>query len=300
MSDEPIETVIAPRKRALAEGFDVRRALPARARRMVGPFVFLDEMGPATLRDGHGLDVPPHPHIGLATLTWLFEGELLHRDGLGSVQPIRPGEVNWMTAGRGIAHSERTPEARRRDGERLHGIQCWLALPRAHEEAPPDFVHYPASEIPRRISDGVTLRLVAGTLSKETSPVRTFSETVYADVSLEAGARYSVPAEHPERAVYLVSGEATAAGRPWRPGELLVLAEGAKIAIEAAAQSRLILLGGAPLDGPRHIWWNFVSSSKARIERAKADWREGRFAPVIEEREVLPLPAGPPPPVRYP
>jgi redox-sensitive bicupin YhaK (pirin superfamily) len=295
-----VSQVITPRQRELSEGFRVRRALPARRRRMVGPFIFLDQMGPARLWDGHGLDVRPHPHIGLATLTWLFEGELLHRDSLGTVQAIRPGEVNWMTAGRGIAHSERTPDRLRRDGEGLHGIQTWLALPKESEEVAPAFFHFDETQIPRLDTGGVTLRLVAGTLAGERSPVKTFSETLLADLAFEPGARFSVPSVHAERALYVACGEILAAGARYETGQLLVLRPGADVLVEAAEEARLMLLGGAPMDGPRHIWWNFVSSSKARIEQAKDDWRAGRFGQVVGETEFIPLPEEPPPAVRYP
>ncbi len=284
-----LETVIVPRTRDLG-GFEVRRVLPAAQRRMVGPFTFFDHMGPTTFAPGTGIDVRPHPHIGLATVTYLFEGEILHRDSLGSVQPIRPGAVNWMTAGSGIAHSERTPPELRAAGAALHGIQAWVALPGDSEECEPDFVHHPAADLPAIEEDGARVLLIAGSLRGRRSPVRTLSELFYADASLEAGARFLLPAEHAERALYLVSGRVKIGGEAFEPGRLLVFRGRDEIPIEAHAASRAMLLGGQPLDGPRHIWWNFVSNSKERIEQAKADWKAGRFAPVPGESEFIPLP----------
>ncbi len=257
---------------------------------MVGPFVFFDEMGPATFAAGQGIDVRPHPHIGLATVTYLFEGEIVHRDSLGTVQPIRPGDVNWMTAGRGIAHSERTDPAQRREGARLSGIQSWVALPRRDEETAPDFAHHPAATLPVMEGDGARLRLIAGALFGDRAPVRTFSEMFYADLSLDGGARVALPAEHEERAAFLVEGSVDVGGESFAAGQLLVFRPGTEIVIAAPGTARLMLLGGEPMDGPRHIWWNFVSSSPARIEAAKADWKEGRFAAVTGETEFIPLP----------
>ncbi len=285
----PVETVIVPRTRDLG-GFEVRRVLPSAERRMVGPFVFFDEMGPATFAAGQGIDVRPHPHIGLATVTYLFEGEIVHRDSLGTVQPIRPGDVNWMTAGRGIAHSERTDPAQRREGTRLSGIQSWVALPRRDEETAPDFAHHPAARLPVMEGDGARLRLIAGALFGDRAPVRTFSEMFYADLSLDGGARVALPAEHEERAAFLVEGSVDVGGESFAAGQLLVFRPGTEIVIAAPGTARLMLLGGEPMDGPRHIWWNFVSSSPARIEAAKADWKEGRFAAVTGETEFIPLP----------
>lgn len=300
-----LETVIVPRTSDLGDGFTVRRALPSRQRRMVGPFIFFDQMGPILLGPGRGLDVRPHPHIGLATVTYLFEGEILHRDSLGTVQPIEPGAVNWMTAGRGIAHSERTtPEVRARGGP-LFGIQSWVALPKADEETVPAFSHHHRDSLPVLEGDGVQLRLIAGALGSTRSPVPVFSAMVYADVRIAPGARFAVPGEYEERAAYLVEGPIEIAGcdMPFDPGQLLIFRAGADIVLAAAktGPARLMLLGGAPIDGPRHIWWNFVSSAKERIEQAKRDWQEGRFAPVVGESEFIPLPGQPkPPPVRYP
>lgn len=284
-----ISRLIPARRRDLG-GMPVRRALPAGRLRMVGPFIFLDQMGPAALPAGQGIDVPPHPHIGLATVTYLFEGELVHRDSLGSVQAIRPGDVNWMTAGRGIAHSERTdPEARAGDG-RLHGLQTWVALPRAAEEAEPDFVHYPAGLLPTIEHDGATLTLVAGETMGMRSPVAVASPTLYVDLRLHPGGSATISTGHFERAVYVASGRVRLDGRDIGAGTLAVLTPGDRLTLAAADGARAVLLGGAPLDGERHIWWNFVSSDPGRIERAKTDWKTGRFDPVPGETEALALP----------
>ena len=297
-----LENVIITRQRDLVDGFKVRRALPSARRRMVGPFIFLDQMGPEVLRGGRGLDVAPHPHIGLATVTYLFEGELLHRDGLGTVQVIKPGEVNLMTAGSGIAHSERTPQEMRQ-GSALFGIQSWIALPSRDEETGPTFAHHSAGELPVEEGEGKRVRLILGSLFGRRSPVQTLSEMFYADITLLPGARLPVPVEHEERAVYVVEGSLRLPpdGGISEAGQLLVFKPGAEIVLESESpSSRLMLLGGEPLDGPRHIWWNFVSSSKERIEQAKQDWREGRFARVPEETEFIPLPETGPAVVRYP
>ena len=299
-----IETVIVTRARELVDGFRVRRALPSARRRTVGPFIFLDQMGPEILTAGRGLDVAPHPHIGLATVTYLFEGELLHRDSLGTVQPIRPGEVNWMTAGRGIAHSERTPHELRQTGGGLFGVQSWVALPLRAEESAPAFAHHGADELPLVEDEGKRVRLITGSLYGARSPVETLSEMFYADASLAAGARLPLPVEHEERAAYVVEGEVEIDrdGGAFGAGQLVVFKPRAAVTISAmnASPARLMLLGGEPLDGHRHIWWNFVSSSGERIEQAKADWKAGRFAPVPEETERIPLPESGPVVVRYP
>jgi hypothetical protein len=284
-----LDLVIVPRSHDIG-GFEVRRALPSARRRMVGPFVFFDQMGPATFQPGRGIDVRPHPHIGLATLTYLFEGEILHRDSVGSVQPIRPGDVNWMTAGRGIVHSERTPGGLRETGGPAFGIQSWIALPKTHEETAPAFIHHGKAQLPVIEDKGVVVRLVVGTLYGARSPVATFSDTVYADVQLAAGATLPFPADQEERAVYLAEGAIEVAGDRFDEPQLLVFRPGDSIALKALLGARLMLLGGAAMDGPRHIWWNFVSSSKERIEQAKADWREGRFPGVPGETEFIPLP----------
>lgn len=297
-----VETVIDTRARDLVDGFKVRRALPSRKRRMVGPFIFLDQMGPELLREGRGLDVAPHPHIGLATVTYLFAGELLHRDSLGSVQPIRPGEVNWMTAGRGIAHSERTPQEMRAVGSDLFGIQSWVALPTQYEETDPTFVHHDASELPIVEDHGKRVRLICGSLYGARSPVRLLSDMFYAEVILEGNARLQVPIDYEERAAYVVEGSIGLApeGETFHAGQLIVFKPASEIILNASGQARLMLLGGEPLEGRRHIWWNFVSSSPERIEQAKDDWKSGRFSPVVDETEFIPLPETGPVVVRYP
>ena len=286
-----LELAIQPRSRDLGDGFMVRRVLPFAKRRTLGPFVFFDHMGPTAFPAGAGLDVRPHPHIGLATVTYLFEGEIMHRDSLGSVQPIRPGAINWMTAGRGIVHSERTPPALRPAGSRLHGLQLWVGLPRAQEEAPPDFTHYPAASLPEIAGDGRKIRVIVGDAFGARSPVKTLSEIFYADVELAAGAALEIPADHDERGIYIVSGALTLDGTRFDEHQLLVLRGGVAASVKAGQPSRLVVLGGAKLDGERHIWWNLVSSSEARIDQAKADWKAGRFAKVPGETEFIPLPA---------
>jgi redox-sensitive bicupin YhaK (pirin superfamily) len=282
--------VLVPRERDLG-GFSVRRALPAQERRAIGPFVFLDQMGPAELPAGRGIDVRPHPHIGLATVTYLFDGAIVHRDGLGSVQTIRPGDVNWMTAGSGIVHSERSdPELRKRP-QRLFGAQAWVALPAEREEMAPAFAHHPARSLPTVEAHGATLRIVAGGLFGVRSPVEIASELFLADAALEPGASLSLGAEYEERGLHLVRGSIEIAGETFETGVLLALASGRSVAIRAPRGARLLLLGGARLDGPRHLWWNFVSSRPERIEQAKEDWREGRFGAVPGETEFIPLPA---------
>ncbi len=284
---EAIDQVIVPRTSDIG-GFSVRRALPSARRRMVGPFIFLDHMGPAEFRAGQGIDVRPHPHIGLSTVTYLFDGEIVHRDSIGSVVPIRPGAVNWMTAGRGIAHSERTASEHRVAGEPLHGLQCWVALSQNDEESAPGFAHH--DELPIERAEGKTIRVIAGKVYGLTSPVTTTWETVFADITLESGAELPIDAETEERALYLVAGEIDIAGDRFSAGRLLILRPGDRITLSATAPSRLALLGGATMDGPRHIWWNFVSSRKDRIEQAKADWKSGRFEPVPGDVERIPLP----------
>jgi redox-sensitive bicupin YhaK (pirin superfamily) len=284
------ELVIDARPRDLG-GFSVRRVLPSIQRRLVGPFIFFDQMGPARFAVGRGIDVRPHPHIALATLTYLFEGEIIHRDSLGSFQPIRPGDVNWMVAGHGIVHSERSsPEARAR-GSTLHGIQSWIALPRRYEETEPRFDHHPARTIPIQKWDGVEIGVVAGTAYGLRSPVAVFSPTLYVAVTLAAGAELPIDEEHTERALYVVEGAVSAGSRIFSEGTMGVLREGARVRVRAQQAARLMLIGGAPLDGERHIEWNFVSSSKERIERAKADWQRDAFAKVPgDEHERIPLP----------
>jgi redox-sensitive bicupin YhaK (pirin superfamily) len=285
-----IERVIASRPRDLG-GFAVQRVLPAAGRQTVGPFIFWDQMGPATFAPGHGMDVRPHPHIGLATVTYLFAGEILHRDSLGTVQTIRPGDVNWMTAGRGIVHSERTPPEARAAGATVAGIQAWVALPQAHEETSPSFAHHPATSLPRIDGDGVSLRLIGGTLHGQRSPLATFSETLYADASLADGARLVVPPVVAERGVYVADGRVDVDGETFDVGRLVVALPGAEIVVRALGAARVLVLGGEPTDGHRHVWWNFVTSSRDRLEQAKADWRDGRFPSVPGETELIPLPA---------
>jgi redox-sensitive bicupin YhaK (pirin superfamily) len=257
---------------------------------MVGPFIFFDHMGPARLPPGEGLDVRPHPHIGLATVTYLFEGEILHRDSLGSVQPIRPGDVNWMTAGRGIVHSERTPRELRAAGPGVHGIQTWVALPRAAEEAAPSFSHHPQATLPVVDPPGATVRVIAGHAFGVRSPVAVFTDTLYAAAELDPGTSLVLAPEHEERGVYVVEGDVTIGDAAVGTGELAVLAEGLEVEVRAPFSATLMLLGGAKMDGPRFIWWNFVSSSRDRIERAKAEWREDRFGTVPGDTERIPLP----------
>lgn len=297
-----LETVVIPRSADLGDGLTVKRALPAAARRMVGPFVFFDEMGPAVLAPGHGIDVRPHPHIGLATVTYLFDGEILHRDSLGTVQPIRPGEVNWMTAGRGIVHSERTPPALRPGGSTLAGLQVWVALPHEREEDAPAFVHHAAGALPETGEPGIALKVVVGELFGVRSPVEVASEMFYVDAALAAGRRLHLPALHEERAAYVVGGEVLVGGDAgaYGPGRLLVFGRGREVVLHATQDARLMLFGGAPMDGPRFLWWNFVSSSKARIEQARDDWAAGRFPAVPGETEFIPLPAARTGPVAYP
>lgn len=284
-----IETIIVPRSRDLG-GFSVRRALPSAQRQMVGPFIFWDQMGPAVFKAGTGIDVRPHPHIGLATLTYLFEGQILHRDSLGSIQAIDPGEVNWMTAGRGIVHSERTaPEVRLSEAP-LFGIQSWIALPEKHEETDPGFAHHRAEALPTIEAEGKRVRLVAGSMYGMTAPTRTYSDMVYADAALAPGAKLPIPGEHVERAIYVAQGVIDIAGDRFEAGRLLILRTGDEITITAETAARLLVFGGEPMDGPRHLWWNFVSRSKDRIEQAKADWRAGKFDGVPGETEFIPLP----------
>jgi redox-sensitive bicupin YhaK (pirin superfamily) len=299
-----LDIVIAPRTSEIVPGFSVRRALPSSRRRMVGPFIFLDQMGPEVLSEERSLEVAPHPHIGLATVTYLFEGEVLHRDSLGVVQPIRPGDVNWMTAGRGIAHSERTPDELRARARRMFGLQSWVALPVRDEESDPAFAHHDAGALPIIEGEGKRVRLVAGSLYGERSPVSTLSELFYADALLEPGARIEMPLDHEERAAYVVEGTAEVEGEEgtYADGQLLVFRPGAAATLRATngAPLRVMLLGGAAMDGPRHIWWNFVSSSRERIEQAKADWQAGRFAVVPGETELIPLPGDAPIVAKYP
>jgi redox-sensitive bicupin YhaK (pirin superfamily) len=297
-----LEVVVVPRTHDLGDRFEVRRALPSRERRMVGPFVFLDQMGPHVFSAGHGLDVRPHPHIGLATVTYLLDGEIVHRDSLGTVQAIRPGEVNWMTAGKGIVHSERTAPELRKSESALSGLQCWVALPRDHEETDPSFSHTKAHELPVVEGEGATARIIAGSFFGRTSPVPTLSDLFYVDLTLQPGARLTMPSEYAEQALYVVDGSLDL-GRDGRfdAGQLVVLKAGATVSLSAgAASTRVMLLGGEPMDGPRYLTWNFVSSSNERIEQAKEDWKAQAFPKVPGESEFIPLPELPGKPVRYP
>jgi len=284
-----IDLIIAPRTGDIGS-FEVQRLLPSRRRRMVGPFIFVDRMGPALLGPANPLEVKPHPHIGLSTVTYLFDGEIVHRDSLGFEQTIRPGAVNLMTAGRGIVHSERSDPTALKEGITLFGMQIWMALPHDLEETEPAFVHHSADSLPTFRDDGAELRLVAGAYRGEASPVATATETIYADITLPCEAHVTIPAAYEERALYPVHGSIEIGGTALAPGELLVLVPGREITVRAIQDARLILLGGEPMDGPRHIWWNFVSSSRERIEQAKEDWKAGRFPEVPGDAEFVPLP----------
>jgi redox-sensitive bicupin YhaK (pirin superfamily) len=284
-----IEIVIPARKKDLGGGLEVGRVLPFAKRRMVGPFIFADHMGPADFAPGEGVDVRPHPHIGLATVTYLFEGEILHHDNLGSLQAILPGEVNWMTAGRGIVHSERTRAELRAKGGRLDGLQTWVALPLEHEETAPAFAHYGSEALPSFTEAGASGRLIAGTFAG-LKALETFSPLFYVHLEMAPGAHFTLPDEHPERAAYVAKGQVSVEGRSFAAGQMIVFGPGEARLETGAGAARVMLLGGAPL-GPRHIWWNFVSSSEARIEAAKAAWRAGRMAlPPTDAGEFIPLP----------
>ncbi len=285
-----IDAIIVPRARDIG-GFEVRRALPSAKRQMIGPFIFFDQMGPAELLVGGGLDVRPHPHIGLATVTYLFDGEIHHRDSLGTDQVIRPGDLNWMTAGKGIVHSEREDPERKARTRSIFGIQSWVALPKHLEETAPDFEHHGVDALPVLSDGGAHVRVIAGELYGARSPVRTATETIYADITLLPGGRVPIDAGHEERAIYTMVGEIEIAGDRFGPGQLLVFKPGDTVTVTAGEDARFLLLGGEPMDGPRHIWWNFVSSSKERIEEAKENWRQRRFDVVPgDEVEFTPLP----------
>jgi len=291
-SCEAIEKVIVPRSHDLG-GFQVRRALPAIGQRMVGPFIFFDQMGPAEFHLGEGLDVRPHPHIGLSTVTYLFDGEIMHRDSLGTALAIKPGAVNLMTAGRGIVHSERTGMEARASGPKLYGIQAWLALPKTHEEVAPEFKHHGAQDLPRIVEGGKRISLIMGSAYGQTSPVQFPWDALYAEAVLSPGSILPLDPDYDERAIYIVSGKVDIAGDEFGAGQLLVFKPGDRISILAIDQSRVMIVGGEPMDGPRNIWWNFVSSSKERIEQAKQEWKTGRFDTVPgDESEFIPLPEG--------
>lgn len=293
---DAIETLIVPRARDLG-GFEVRRALPAPNRQMVGPFIFFDQAGPAELLTGQGIDVRPHPHIGLGTVTYLFRGDFHHRDSTGADQVIRPGALNWMVAGRGVTHSERTTATARGGPNSLFGIQTWIALPESHEDVAPSFEHHGKEALPVIEDRGVSLRLILGTAYGKTAPAKMFSETFYADVRLEPGSLLPMPEDHEDRGIYIVEGSISVAGRDYEAAQMMVFRPGDRITVAAGDRgARLMILGGATLAGPRYIWWNFVASSKERIEAAKAEWREqnwgqGRFElPANDRDEHIPLP----------
>lgn len=291
-----IETLIIPRARDIG-GFEVRRALPASERQMVGPFIFFDQMGPAEFITGAGgIDVRPHPHIGLATVTYLFKGEFQHRDSIGSNQMIYPGEVNWMVAGKGVTHSERTSEETRRKPHSVFGIQTWVALPESHEDVDPHFEHHAKGALPVVEFEGAHARLVIGTAYGAAAPVKTFSEMFYLDVFLEPNASIPLPDNHEDRGIYIIDGQISVSGKAYETGQMLVFKPGDPISVKALdSGARLMLLGGETLNGPRHIWWNFVSSSKEKLEAAKAAWKEADFEngpfklPPGDDAEFIPI-----------
>ena len=296
--------IISSRDRDLGDGFTVRRLLPSIGRKMVGPFIFFDHMGPAVFAPGHGLDVRPHPHIGLATVTFMFEGAIMHRDSLGYEQVIRAGDVNLMTAGSGIVHSERSPDEERRHGSKLEGIQCWLALPLKHEETNPKFEHYPTTKLPEFKINDIQMKLMMGSAFGHKSPVDMFSDTLYIDMQMPAGSKLTIPAGTRELAVYLAKGNAEVGNQALSLKAMAVAGVGQDMTITASEPSRLLVIGGEPFNEPREIFWNFVSSSKERLEKAKDDWRHGRFPKVPgDDLEFIPLPEEPTAkkaPVTYP
>lgn len=284
-------TIISPRVHDLG-GFQVRRAVPSLQARSVGPFVFVDHMGPAIFSPGQGIDVRPHPHIGLATVTFLWAGQIGHRDTLGSDQVIRPGDVNWMTAGRGIAHSERTPADVRVHEQAVHGMQTWVALPKSHEETDPAFFHFPATQLPQQRRGGAWLRVIAGRAYGEESPVKVFADTLNVAIDLDPDAEIDLDTSHVQRALYILEGDAQLDGIDIPAQHLVIPEPGARGRLRAKTPVKAMLMGGEPLDGPRHLWWNFVSSSKERIEQAKDDWQSGRFGTIPgDDKEFIPLPA---------
>ena len=290
-----LDTLIVPRARDIG-AFDVQRVLPSAKRRLVGPFIFFDQFGPAEFSEGQGMDVRPHPHIGLATVTYVFQGGIVHKDSLGNDLEITPGAVNWMVAGRGISHSERTAPERRRKGERIYGIQTWIALPERHEDTAPSFEHVAKDDLPLIEDEGKSLRLILGHAYGERAPVSVYSDMFYADVMLDAGAKLPLPDDHEDRAVHVVEGEIEVNGVCFEQGRMLVFRPGEKVTLVSRTPSRLMLLGGETMDGPRHIWWNFVSSSKEKIEHAKDEWRKGNWdeglfsLPAGDDAEHIPLP----------
>ena len=281
-SIDAIEHVIVPRVRDIGD-FEVHRALPAAERQMIGSFIFFDRFGPVMMKAGAGMDVRPHPHIGLATVTWLFNGKVFHRDSLGSEQAIAPGELNWMTAGKGIVHSERTPAFERSSGQNMFGLQSWVALPKSVEETEPAFEHVAEALLPVLSDKGRKVQVIAGAMYGAKSPVKTLSDLFYADVRLEQGAALPLPPEHEERGLYLVDGRVEIAGRVFEAGKLIAFKPHTEVIVTALESCHFMLLGGEPMDGPRHIWWNFVSSSKERIEKAKVDWTQQAFGTIRGE-----------------
>ncbi|WP_419913766.1 pirin family protein [Hoeflea sp.] len=295
-SVDSIETLIVPRARDIG-GFEVRRALPSARRQMVGPFIFFDQMGPAEFLTNQGIDVRPHPHIGLATVTYLYEGEFQHRDSLGTNQMIYPGQVNWMIAGNGVTHSERTSEATRKGESRLFGIQTWVALPENAEEIDADFEHHGEDSLPFLKGEGKEVRLIIGNAWGERAPTKTFTDMFYADVVMEPSATIPMPDDHEDRGVYITGGSIEVAGDTFEAGQMMVFRPGDDITVKAGpAGARLMMLGGETLNGPRYIWWNFVASSREKIEAAKqawakGDWEHGRFQlPPDDRAEFIPLP----------
>lgn len=293
---DAIETLIIPRSRDLA-GFEVRRALPAPGRRMVGPFVFFDQAGPAEFLTGQGIDVRPHPHIGLGTVTYLYRGDFHHRDSIGSDQIIRPGELNWMIAGRGVSHSERTSSVARTGPHSLFGIQTWIALPETHEDMAPAFEHFGQGALPLIEAEGISARLILGRAYGEVAPATLYSDTFYLDVTLSPGAHFPLPDDHEDRGLYITEGTVSVAGQEFEAGRMMVFRPGDAITVKAGAQgARLMALGGETLNGSRYIWWNFVASSRERIEQAKQDWRAARWGqglfdlPRGDRDEFIPLP----------
>ena len=290
-SIDAIEHVIVPRVRDIGD-FSVHRALPAAERQMIGSFIFFDRFGPVRMKAGMGMDVRPHPHIGLATVTWLFNGTIFHRDSLGSEQAITPGELNWMTAGKGIVHSERTPALERASGQNMFGLQSWVALPKNVEETAPAFEHVAEAMLPVLSDKGRKVQVIAGALYGAKSPVNTLSDLFYADVRLEQGASLPLPHDHEERGLYLVDGRVEIAGRVFEAGRLIAFKPHTEVIVTALETCHFMLLGGEPMDGPRHIWWNFVSSSKEKIDAAKEEWRTGKFKIVPgDDKEFIPLPS---------
>ncbi len=286
---DSIEHIIVPRTADIGN-FEVHRALPSKERQMVGPFIFWDQAGPGEFLTNQGVDVRPHPHIGLSTVTYLFSGSLDHKDSLGCGQRIVPGDVNVMTSGSGIVHSERTGQDVRQQPSNLYGIQSWLALPKNREEDAPAFDHTAKAELPELEYEGMKARVIMGSLWGKTSSVKSFTDTLYLDVQLDAGGTFELPVEAEERAIYALDGKIEIGGVAYDPMQLLVLRPGEQIVVKALEPVRMMVLGGEVMDGPRHIWWNFVSSSKDRIEQAKEDWREGRFDKVEDDPEFIPLP----------